>query len=56
MHATEGFLPLYLGMPSNMQLGKGYDSASISMLDIVRVSGKYRLKEQIGSGLVLPQF
>ena len=50
MCATEGFLLLYLGMPSNMQLGKGCDSASISMLDIVRVGGKYRLKEQIGSG------
>jgi len=36
-------------LPFNMQLGTGY-GGGLHMLNVVRVSGKYRLKEQIGVG------
>jgi hypothetical protein len=33
-----------------MQSGKRLDNSSLGALDIVRVGGKYRVKEMIGSG------
>jgi hypothetical protein len=39
-----------LGVPCSMQSGKGWDEVGCHMSDVVRVSGKYRLKERIGSG------
>jgi hypothetical protein len=37
-----------------MQSGKGQDEQNVSALNIVRVSGKYRLKEQIEIGFFGP--
>ena len=37
-------------MASNKQPGVGSDNACLHGVDIVRVGGKYRLREQIGSG------
>jgi hypothetical protein len=40
----------YLNVPCDMQSGKGWDVENFRASDVVRVAGKYRLKERIGSG------